>query len=292
MPKIILKLKVNQIKTHFFNELKSFYPKTEIDSFFFWLLEDLASINRTQFLMHPSTEVSPKSKEKFDDALNRLKDQEPIQHILGYTEFFGRKFEVNANTLIPRPETENLIDWIVNDYNNQDFSTSSPSILDIGTGSGCIPITLAKEITGAQVQAIDVSEAALQMAQQNAKINQAKVDFILADVLELEKLPILADIIVSNPPYVRESEKAEINQNVLEFEPELALFVTDSDPFIFYKKIAYLASIQQHPTQVYFEVNEYLAKETQAAVAVFKPAISELKKDIFGKDRMLKLVFN
>jgi release factor glutamine methyltransferase len=216
-----------------------------------------------------------------------LKKEKPIQYILGETEFYGLPFLVNENTLIPRPETEELVEWILESTKYEEQNTKL-NVLDIGTGSGCIAISLAKNLPSAQVSAIDVSEKALATAHKNAKINKVDVNFILKNILETESLDEKYDVIVSNPPYVRNLEKEEIKPNVLEYEPHLALFVEDNDALLFYRKIAALAKKNLSENgKLYFEINQYLGKETVRLLEGmdFKNVI--LKKDVYGNDRMI-----
>jgi release factor glutamine methyltransferase len=204
---------------------------------------------------------------------------------------------VNENTLIPRPETEELVEWIVSESRKSEVE--SMKILDIGTGSGCIAISLAKNLPNAEVFAVDVSEKALSVAQKNADINKVEVNFVNADILKINdlaelttsnfQLPNYFDIIVSNPPYVRNLEKAEIKPNVLEFEPHLALFVEDTDALLFYRKIAELASKNlKENGKLFFEINQYLGKETVELLEDLGFNSIELKKDIYGNDRMIR----
>ena len=196
------------------------------------------------------------------------------------------EFIVDKNVLIPRPETEDLVRWILKDIKD---NRSEINILDIGTGSGCIPITLKKQLPNAKVFALDISDNALKIAMQNAKLNHVQIEFIHANILEIEKLDQKFDIIVSNPPYVRELEKNEMQKNVLKHEPELALFVSDEDPLLFYKKIVEFALQNlKNNGAVYFEINQYLGKETQQLLDSTNFYDIELRQDIFGNDRMLK----
>ena len=237
--------------------------------------------------------------QQFEKALQRLLQQEPIQYVLGDTEFFGYPFQVNQHTLIPRPETEELVAWIIEDMKNKNQANSQQkplkstiTILDIGTGSGCIPISLAKELPQAKVSSIDVSEEALQVARKNSALNKVAVNFIQQDILKAENLQEKYDVIVSNPPYVRELEKEQMHQNVLDFEPELALFVQNDDPLIFYRKIAQLAkNALIENGKLYFEINEYLPEEMVSLLEEIGYQNIELKKDIFGKFRMCKASF-
>ena len=278
---------LKQFKTHFVNELSSLYDESEIDSFFYIILEKLHGFKRIDLALNPETVMDGSHLKQWKNIVSDLKIQKPIQYILGETEFYGLRFEVNENTLIPRPETEELVELIIS--NNQ--ITESPNtlkILDIGTGSGCIAISLAKNIPNAEVFAIDVSEKALATAKKNAEINEVNVTFLLKNILETEDLEQQFDIIVSNPPYVRNLEKAEIKHNVLEYEPHLALFVEDTDALLFYRKIAELA-LKNLATngRLYFEINQYLGKETVELLEDLGFKNIELKKDIYGNDRKI-----
>jgi release factor glutamine methyltransferase len=229
-------------------------------------------------------------------ALSELKLQKPIQHILGNAHFFGLEFCVNEHTLIPRPETEELVQWILDAIKTENLPTKTYRILDIGTGSGCIPIALKKNIPNAVISTIDISEKALEVARKNSESNEVEIQFVQADVLALENLNlfgenILFDIIVSNPPYVRNLEKEAMHKNVLDFEPDSALFVADSDPLVFYDKIANLAKAHLQPKgSLYFEINQYLGKEMIDLLNNKQLQNIELRKDIFGVDRMMKCV--
>jgi release factor glutamine methyltransferase len=278
---------LKEFRVQFNNELSPIYPQTEVDSFFFLLLEVRYQIKRVDIALDPEIILSDTKLEFLSDALARLKKQEPVQYILGKTEFYGLPFKVTPDTLIPRPETEELVDWISSEIDKESL-TKEINILDIGTGTGCIAISLAKNLANVNVFAMDVSEKALKVAQYNAKKNKVTIEFLEKDVLQLEKLSTQFDIIVSNPPYVRILEKNEINPNVLENEPHLALFVEDDNPLIFYQKIAELA--KNHLTEtgkLFFEINQYLGKETKDMLTAFG-FNTELRKDIFGNDRMTK----
>jgi len=277
---------VSQIKTKFFDRLKKEYPSGEIQSFFNLITEAYLEMNRLDLALDHGRELSASEEKKFEDALLRLLKHEPIQYIIGETEFFGLKFKVNKNVLIPRPETEELVQWILEDLKSS--KTEEFSILDIGTGSGCIAISLAKSLPKARVSAIDISEGALKIAISNAKMNDVEIDFILQDILKISELPEKYDLIVSNPPYVRELEKKEMHRNVLENEPEMALYVKDLEPLIFYQKITKLAETGlKQGGSLYFEINQYLGEETEEVLNLcgFK---SFSGKDIFGNNRMLK----
>ena len=275
--------KIKPYKIHFTESLSPIYDKDETENFFFLILEHLKGISRVDLALNPDLEFSKDEIQKMELYLNQLKNQKPIQYLLGVTEFFGLEFNVNPNVLIPRPETEELVEWILSENKDK----KELKILDIGTGSGCIAISLAKNLK-AEVFAFDISEKALETAQKNADKNQAFVHFIefdmLNDVWEGEKF----DIIVSNPPYIRELEKHEIKPNVLENEPHLALFVSDENPLIFYEKIADFAKNHLSENgQIFFEINQYLGKETIKMLQQKGFTDIVLKKDIYGNDRMI-----
>ena len=278
---------LKELKTHYLNSLSKLYPKTEINTFFFYLIEEYLDLQRIDFSLQPNKIIENTDFLKFEKALNRLKKEEPIQYILGKTEFYGYPFLVTKDTLIPRPETEELVEWILQELEFQ--KKKKTSILDIGTGSGCIAISLAKKNKNLSVSAIDISKKAIEIAKQNAKINEININFIEKDILLTKELDTSFDIIVSNPPYVRELEKVEIKNNVLQNEPHSALFVSDSNPLIFYSKIADLA--KNHLTKnglLFFEINQYLGQETKVMLSKKGFKNIELRKDLFGNDRMIK----
>jgi len=282
-------MEIINFKKQFFLALAEIFPETEIQSFFNILIEFKLNLKRIDVALQPTLEISTIDLDFLEKATNDLKTHIPIQYIIGETEFYGLPFKVNKNVLIPRPETEELVDWIIEDYKN----SAEIKIIDIGTGSGCIPISLAKKLPSATISAIDISLDAIKTAKENAKLNQVTIQLIEADILNTIKLAETYDIIVSNPPYVRELEKLEMQQNVLANEPHLALFVKDNDPLVFYDKIADLA--KNHLSKngsLYFEINQYLGKETVELLKSKGFTTIELKKDIFGVDRMLKATFN
>lgn len=275
---------IRNYRSQFIQTLTPIYDATEAESFFYLILENRLQMKRVDLALHPEIEFSESQLQDYNDILKKLEQQIPIQYILGSTSFYGLEFEVNENVLIPRPETEELVSWILS---NHDSSTHL-KILDIGTGSGCIAIALAKNLPNAQVFAIDVSEKALATAKNNADRNEVKVNFIKQDILNTENLEQSFDIIVSNPPYVRNLEKDEIKQNVLAHEPHLALFVEDQNALIFYDKIANLSQRHLNPNgQLYFEINQYLGKEMVQLLEQKGFSAIELRKDIYGNDRMV-----
>lgn len=276
-------MKIKDYKIRFTESLSPIYDSDEIESFFFLILEHEHQLKRVDLALDPNLEFSEIELQKWEAYCQELQKQKPIQYLLGKTQFFGLEFFVNEHTLIPRPETEELVNWIVADHQN----SKKLQILDIGTGSGCIAISLSKNLQ-ADTFAFDFSYEALEVAQKNADHNQAFVHFVEFDILSDAWEGDPFDIIVSNPPYVRELEKSQMKLNVLDYEPHLALFVPDENPLLFYEKIADFA--KEHLTEngkLYFEINQYLGQETSEMLRVkgFKNVI--LKKDIYGNDRMI-----
>jgi release factor glutamine methyltransferase len=284
-------MKIKEYKVNFVEALLPFYDEMEAESFFYLLLENKHKLRRIDLALDVDSVFSENEILNWNAILEKLKIQIPIQYIIGTTHFYGLEFFVDENVLIPRPETEELVDWIVK-LNSKLSKKKNLKILDIGTGSGCIAISLAKNIPNSEVFAIDVSENALAIAKKNAILNKVPVTFLHKNILETKDLSQKFDIIVSNPPYVRNLEKAEIKPNVLDNEPHLALFVPDNDPLIFYKKIAELAAANLNPNgQLFFEINQYLGKETQELLESIGLKNIELRKDIYGNDRMIACNF-
>ena len=285
-------MKIKLYRTHFIQELSTIYGAGEAESFFYLILEENHQLKKIDFALNPDLTFSKDEIGIWNSILEQLKKEIPIQYLLGKTSFYGLDFEVNADVLIPRPETEELVEWIINSNSNIE-KFKDLKILDIGTGSGCIAIALAKNIPNAQVFAIDISETALATANKNAEINEVNVTFIEKNILETKDLKQQFHIIVSNPPYVRELEKQEIKKNVLDNEPHLALFVADNDALIFYKKIAELAHKNLSPNgQLFFEINQYLGKEMIELLEKVGFKNIELRQDIYGNDRMIKAEFS
>lgn len=281
-------MKIKQYRTYFIQELSSFYDAYEAESFFYLILEDRHKLRQIDLALNHGLNFSEAHIATWSVFLDQLKKEVPVQYLLGKTNFYGLDFEVNENVLIPRPETEELVEWIINENANTDKSKKL-KILDIGTGSGCIAVSLAKNLPNAEVYAIDVSKKALETAKRNAVNNNVEVTFMFQDILELEALKYNFDIIVSNPPYVRNLEKAEIKKNVLEYEPHLALFVDDHDALVFYKKIASLAQKNLLGNgQLFFEINQYLGQEMIDLLENMNFRNIELRKDIYDNDRMIK----
>ncbi|MEM8762766.1 MAG: peptide chain release factor N(5)-glutamine methyltransferase [Bacteroidota bacterium] len=281
-------MQLKEIKTLFHVELSSSYPREEIDSFFFLTVEHFLDLPRFILAIQPEHSLTKEEGTPLFETLAKLKTNEPIQYILGETEFMGMSFVVNASVLIPRPETEELVRWIVEEVNKSMGETIR--MLDIGTGSGCIAVSLAKNLPNARLSALDVSEEALLVAQENAKSHQVEVSFQLADVLDTSlQIDGNFNVMVSNPPYVRELEQQEMKQNVTAFEPHQALYVSDDNPLVFYKSINQLA--KRHLTSggmLFYEINQYLANEMRGLMEEDGFSEIEIRKDIFGNFRMLK----
>lgn len=276
---------LREFRNDFRESLSSIYDSQEVDSFFYLILNNFYEMSRVDLALKPDFEIDENEIGKWKNILADLQLQKPIQYILGETEFYGLHFKVNSSVLIPRPETEELVDWILKNNSN---NSEKLRLLDIGTGSGCIPISLAKNLKNCEVSAIDISIEALEVAKGNAEKNSVKVIFIETDILKAENLAETYDIIVSNPPYVRELEKQEMQKNVLEFEPHLALFVEDEDALLFYLKITQLASKSlSEGGQLYFEINQYLGQRMVDLLNEYKFRDIELRKDIYGNDRMI-----
>lgn len=284
-------MKIKEYKTKFTTELLPFYDEMEAESFFYLILENQRQLRRIDLALDIDLVFSKEEILIWDAILEKLQLEIPIQYIIGTTHFYGSEFNVNENVLIPRPETEELVEWIISSSVNMP-NFKNIKILDIGTGSGCIAISLAKNIPNAEVFAIDVSDKALATAKENAVLNKVTVAFIQRNILETNDLEQQFDIIVSNPPYVRNLEKAEIKPNVLANEPHLALFVEDNDALIFYRKIAELATKNLSPGgKLFFEINQYLGKETVELLEKMNFKNIELRKDIYENERMIACNF-
>ncbi|MFI1772166.1 peptide chain release factor N(5)-glutamine methyltransferase [Thalassobellus citreus] len=281
-------MKLKDIQNTFHQKLDALYEKEEVDNFFYILIEEYYNVSRLQLALDLDYDVQ--DIQRIFNALNLLEEEKPIQYILGETEFYGLPFKVNEHTLIPRPETEELVEWIIKEYKNYN---SEIRILDIGTGSGCIAIALAKQLKCAKVYALDISKDALKVARKNAELNEVDIEFIEADILNIDESlfdsEFKFDIIVSNPPYVRDKEKDLMKANVLNNEPHLALFVKDENPLQFYKSITDFAIKKlKESGQLFFEINEFLGKDMIRLLLKTNFKNIQLKQDIFKKDRMIK----
>lgn len=276
-------MNLGEYRLHFKSRLEGNFPPEEVLTFFSRLCESYLYLKRVEIPLNLKRSLADEERSLFDSALHQLEKFVPIQYILGETEFYGLHFKVGPGVLIPRPETEELVDLIIKQAPNDEIS-----ILDIGTGSGCIAVSLAKFLPQAKVTALDVSQDALAIARQNAAQNGVEVSFVEKDILTTDTLHQNFDIMVSNPPYVLNIEKQKMQPNVLEHEPHTALFVPDNDPLLFYRKIAQLAQKHLNPNgKLYFEINEAFGNETVELLESlgFKNVV--LKKDFFGKDRVV-----
>ena len=261
--------------------LSSIYEIDEMNSIFFLISEEFLQIPRSKILLADEIELDSNKQRLFNDALNRLKDHEPVQYVLGKTTFMDLEFKINSNVLIPRPETEELVRLMLKE------DLDGKEILDIGTGSGCIAISLAKNLPNAKVTALDISEEAIDVAKENAKFNNVDTNFINADIFEY-KSEKKYDVIVSNPPYVRESEKLLMKRNVLKYEPNSALFVDNDNPLIYYQKILEFAKNQlNNDGKIYFEMNEKYKEELKSLLKRNEYLNIIFKKDFFGKIRIV-----
>lgn len=272
---------VNEIR----DALRGHYPDSEALSLAKMLLVEAFGFSTLELYGGKDKEISGKRLDVLHEMIARLKKNEPIQYVLGVETFCGLTFEVDGNVLIPRPETRELVEWVA-----ADWKKASPCrILDIGTGSGCISVCLAKFLEDAEVEAWDISEGALQVAHRNAARNDVDVLFRHQDVLKALPDGRRYDVIVSNPPYITESEKQDMEANVLDWEPATALFVPDADPLLFYRRIAELGiPMLKEGGALYFEINRAYGKETAHMLGTLGYKRIELRKDDWGNDRMIK----
>jgi release factor glutamine methyltransferase len=280
---------LNEARTVLTKELKNVYETDELRNIIELVIEHITNMSRAEQVKNKVPYFTCTQLEDIDAITERLKKNEPVQYVLGEAWFAGMKFKVNKNVLIPRPETEELVDWVVREAVS--YELRATSILDIGTGSGCIPITLKKKLPQAAVSAIDVCSETLFTATENAIELNAEVDFLLLDFLDEEKWKELLqyDIIISNPPYVKQSEINTMHERVKEFEPHLALFVPDEDALLFYKKLSGFTAKHLKPGgSLFVEINEALGEQVVNLFQATGFANIELRKDMQGKDRMIK----
>lgn len=270
------------------DSLKDLYPKSEIGSFTRLIMERVCNLQPHNLMFCKDKKLSGSEKERIQEIVMQLQNSIPIQYALGIADFYGLEFEVNPSVLIPRPETEELVELIIKDSEDKEVK-----ILDIGTGSGCIAIALGKYLKKSEAIAVDVSVTALDTARKNAKRAGVSVTFIHTDILSSEKsdmdIPFLFDIIVSNPPYVKESEKITMERNVLDYEPHLALFVSDNDPLLFYRHIARFGKNKlKREGYLYFEINAQCGILTSDMLQEEGYRNIELIQDLSGNDRIIK----
>ena len=283
-----------EVEKKYIEGLSNIYDEAEARNLAYYAIEDICMRSRSRIILDRSVRVSAQEELSLQMILDELQTGKPIQYILGETEFFGFTFKVNPFVLIPRPETEELVDWIltkVQTRNSDGDEQGKPlRILDIGTGSGCIPVSIKKKLPKAEVYGIDISGEALETAVKNAVLNQAEVEFLKEDILNPSaRLSALTfDLIVSNPPYIAHKEKEQMHRNVLDFEPETALFVPDNDPLKFYRHIAdFGIEHLAHNGLLFFEINENFGQETVELLTSKGFKRVTLRKDLAGKDRMV-----
>ncbi len=279
--------KLSSVKDFFFKEL-SFLDQAEVKRFFEFLCEAWLGLRKSDLILNPDMELSESEILKFLYGIKDLKKNRPVQYVAGLMWFYGLEIGVSEGVLIPRPETEELVDWIVKDYSNASF------IVDVGTGSGCIPLALKSNLSGAKVLGLDISVVALEIASKNAFKLNLEVDFNEFDALNWYqyKFEDKFDVIVSNPPYIPHSDKELMHENVLSFEPELALFVPNDSPLLFYQAIADFAkSNLKIGGALFFEIHEGFGEDTLKMLQVKGFSNLELRQDLQGKDRMIKAIF-
>lgn len=275
---------MQNIQAHISKELQTLYSPNEIRILTLMILEHVLNLTAADLLNYKFSQLSEDEVMKIEEFTQRLKKQEPIQYVLGETEFSGMKFKVNPDVLIPRPETEELIEWVLKYAHNK-----SLDILDIGTGSGCIAVAVAKKAVQSKVYAWDISEKALHVAAKNAEINGTEIHFSKKDILKIQSHPTFYDLIVSNPPYITPSEKITMDAQVLDHEPQLALFVADNNPLIFYDSISAFAQTNLVcGGLLFFEINRNYGLEIVEMLEKKSFRNIELRKDISGNDRMIR----
>lgn len=280
---------VMDIKTlyrNFLVRLQKIYGLGEATFITDWVFEKKISLKRTEVLKNPFKQVSAEAQKIMEDCLQELLTHKPVQYILGEAWFYNSKFKVNENVLIPRPETEELVEQLINDRKSK---ITDPVILDIGTGSGCIPISIKKKLPASVITSIDISEKAIDLAKENAEMQHANINFLQMDFLDENNWQKLPDchIIISNPPYIPIGQKNTLHKNVINFEPHIALFVPDESPLLFYEKIAAFGRNKMHHNgKIYLETHEDNAYKV---AEIFRKNYSTvmIRKDIFGKERML-----
>lgn len=278
---------MHPVYQHIKKELSSFYAEGEASAMAKWISSDILHLSTMELYTGKDMNFSTKEWKEVEDILARLKQREPLQYILQEAPFCGQSFHVEKGVLIPRPETEELVEWIVSDCQK----AGKVRILDIGTGSGCIPVALAEKLPEAEVASCDISAEALRVAAVNVKRYGGKVTLFQADILQDELPDCRVDVLVSNPPYITENERGEMEANVLDWEPELALFVPDTDPLRFYRRIARKGlDWLTEGGALYFEINRAYGAETVRMLEECGYRDIALRKDLSGNDRMIKAV--
>lgn len=270
---------MNPLISHIINALRSYYPESELRELAFLVAEEVAGMSRTQLLLDDRKDTQ--NIPNIETILQKLRQHEPVQYIFSHTEWMGLNLKVTPDTLIPRPETAELVEWVLQKFPQQPAGTASYKVADIGTGSGCIAIALKRHRPQWQITGIDICENTLLVAKENSRQNQVDVDWKQNDIL-IDDIGWL-DIIVSNPPYVCEHERATMSDNVLLYEPKRALFVPDDDPLRFYKRIASI----KHSTHLFFEINEKFGTDVCHLLQRLGYVDIQLKNDMYGKPRMV-----
>ncbi|TSJ40702.1 peptide chain release factor N(5)-glutamine methyltransferase [Mucilaginibacter corticis] len=289
---------IKDVFTTYNSGLAAIYDAQESEAITLMVLTEILHSSKAQIKAFPENELTLTQQEEANNILTQLKTGKPLQYALGYTEFYELKFIVTPATLIPRPETEELVEWAIESVDSRQLAVGELNILDIGTGSGCIAISLKKNLPSAQVSAIDISADALNIAKENALLNDVKITFIQADILNLKSDPDShrdeipkSEIIISNPPYVTLDDKKQMHSNVTDFEPHTALFVPEDDPLLFYRTIADFALTNLTENGLlFFEINENFGKETVDLLESKGFKDVELRQDMSGRDRMIKAV--
>ena len=283
---------IAEIESIYTDQLPPLYDRDEAKNIAQLAVQFICKLSKTYVMLHRGHDLTLGEETSLIRVLDELRFGKPLQYVLGEADFYGMRFKVNSNVLIPRPETEELVFWALESV--KEYKQRSLNIIDLGTGTGCIPISIKKNLPGAEVCACDISQAALDTAIENAVLNQTEVHFFQADILKdtFSLLPLTFNLIISNPPYITEREKVSMHANVLQHEPHTALFVPDSDPLLFYNKIADFAL--KHLAEdgaLFLEINEALGKET-TLMLVKKGFQAEVKTDLQGKERMIKAWLN
>jgi len=286
---------IKDVFADFRKALNTIYDVNELEAITLLTVSEICHLSKTKIKAFPELELLENKAEELERILNELKTGKPIQYILGKTEFYGLPFFVDESVLIPRPETEELVEWAISSVGSSQFAVGN--ILDIGTGSGCIAISLKKNLSAVNVSAIDISKAALDTAKRNAKLNNVNIQFIEDDILNstTHHSPLTTNysLIISNPPYVTVHDKTQMHINVTDFEPHNALFVPENDPLIFYHAIAGFALTNLSENGfLFFEINESLGKETVKLLTHKRFKNIELRKDMSGRDRMIKAILS
>ena len=279
---------INDVFARYKKELQHVYDTNETEAITLLVISEISELSKAKIKAFPETVISTQVAEKLEDILIELKTGKPVQYVLGTTEFYGLPFLVNPSVLIPRPETEELVEWVISSVDKE----QTGNILDIGTGSGCIAISLKKNLAKFDVSAIDISADAVKTAESNAALNKVDINFIRQDILKYTEIELpKLNIIISNPPYVTLHDKTQMHNNVIDFEPHTALFVPEDDPLIFYKAVADFALTNLLTDGLlFFEINESYGKETVEMLAGKQFKNIELRKDMSGRDRMIKAV--